>query len=264
MPRPIAARLEGRPTSPAAVVVLFTLSLFGQSSASGQNAAQSPESPEQARNPGPQSEEGNLAKAVQNPVASLISIPIQNLTDYNIGRFARDRNTVLQFQPVLPARISQNWNLITRIIVPVIYQPDITQPHLGTFGLADSVPSFFFSPAKPGKVIWGAGPAFLIPTGTDDMLGPGKFGIGPTFVALMQPGHWTLGVLVNNLFSVAGSSNRPDVNTMTLQYFVNYNLKRGYYVTMQPIISANWNAASGNIWLIPWGGGIASHRQLGN
>jgi hypothetical protein len=206
---------------------------------------------------------GDLTKAVQNPVASLISVPIQNFTDFNIGPFARDRNTVLQFQPVIPARISANWNLISRVIVPVLYQPDISQKHLGTFGLGDTNPSFFFSPAKAGKLIWGVGPAFLLPTATDDALGTGKFCIGPTVVALTQPGHWTIGALVNNLFSVAGPSDRSDVNSMTLQYFVNYNLKKGYFLTSQPIISANWNASSGNVWLVPFGGGIARIFKLG-
>ena len=216
----------------------------------------------QTQNADSQTGGGDLTKAVQNPVASLISVPIQNFTDFNIGPFARDRNTVLQFQPVIPARISENWNLISRVIVRVLYQPDISQKHLGTFGLGDTNP-FFFSPTKAGKLIWGVGPTFLLPTATDDVLGTGKFCIGPTVVALTQPGHWTIGALVNNLFSVAGPSDRSDVNSMTLQYFVNYNLKQGYFLTSQPIISANWNASSGTSWLVPFGGGIARIFKLG-
>jgi len=225
------------------------------------------ETPEQAKQeaqkPDAKASAGDLAKTVQNPVASLISVPIQNFTDFNIGPFARDKNTVLQFQPVIPAQISENWNLITRVIVPLLYQPDISQQHLGTFGLGDTNPSFFLSPAKTGKLIWGGGPTFLIPTATDDVLGTGKFSIGPTVVALLQPGKWTFGVLVNNLFSVAGPSDRADVNSMTLQYFVNYNLKKGYFLTSQPIISTNWNASNGNVWLVPFGGGISRIFKLG-
>jgi hypothetical protein len=206
---------------------------------------------------------GDLAKAAQNPVASLISVPVQNLTDFNVGPYQRVRNTVLQFQPVIPMQLGANWNLITRIIAPVISQPDIAQPHMGTFGLGDTNQSFFLSPAKPGKVIWGAGPTFLIPTATDDSLGTGKFSIGPTAVVLSQPGRWTLGILVNNLWSVAGPKARPDVNTMTLQYFVNYNMKKGYYIALAPIITANWNAPSGNVWLTPVGGGIGRIMRLG-
>ena len=129
--------------------------------------------------------------------------------------------------------------------------------------MGDTNPSFFFSPAKAGKLIWGIGPTLLLPTATDDVLGTGKFSIGPTVVALTQPGHWTIGALVNNLFSVAGPSDRSDVNSMTLQYFLNYNLKKGYFLTSQPIISANWNASNGNVWLVPFGGGIARIFKLG-
>ena len=100
-------------------------------------------------------------------------------------------------------------------------------------------PSFFLTPAKPGKVIWGAGPTFVLPTATDSSLGQGKWSIGPSFVALAQPGRWTLGLLVNNVWSFAGDSNRPTVNQMLLQYFVNYNLKGGWYLashlSSQPI-----------------------------
>jgi hypothetical protein len=200
---------------------------------------------QEAEKPDTKASAGDLAKATQNPVASLVSVPLANVTDFNIGLFGRDRNTVLQAQPVIPISLGQNWNLITRTIGALVYQPTVSQPSQGTFGLNDINPSFFLSPANPGKLIWGAGPTFLLPTASDDVLGTGKFSIGPAIVALVQPGKWTLGVLVNNLWSVAGPSGRPDVNSMTLQYFVNYNLKKGYYITLQPIITANWNAPSG-------------------
>jgi hypothetical protein len=157
---------------------------------------------QEAQKPDVKASAGDLAKATQNPVASLISVPIANVTDFNIGSFGRDRNTVLQFQPVVPIQLSENWNLITRTIGALVYQPDITMSHQGTFGLNDINPSFFLSPAQPGKLIWGAGPTFLIPTASDDVLGTGKFSIGPAIVALVQPGKWTLGVLINNLWSL--------------------------------------------------------------
>ena len=221
------------------------------------------EQKQEAEKPDSKASAGDLAKATQNPVASLISVPVQNVTDFNIGPFDRDRNTVIQVQPVVPISLDQNWNLITRTIGALSFQPDTSEPHGGTFGLGDINPSFFFSPAQPGKLIWGAGPTFLIPTATDNVLGTGKFSIGPAIVALVQPGKWTLGVLVNNLWSVAGPSNRADVNSMTLQYFVNYNLNKGYYLTLQPIISANWNVPSGNVWLVPVGGGVGRIMRLG-
>jgi hypothetical protein len=218
---------------------------------------------QEAEKPDTKASAGDLAKATQNPVASLISVPVSNVTDFNIGPFDRDRNTVIQVQPVIPISLGQNWNLITRTIGAFVFQPDVTQPQQGTFGINDINPSFFLSSANPGKLIWGAGPTFLIPTASDNVLGTGKFCIGPAIVALVQPGKWTLGVLVNNLWSVAGSGSRPDVNSMTLQYFINYNLKKGYYITLQPIISANWNAPSGDIWLVPFGGGIGRIMRLG-
>jgi hypothetical protein len=218
---------------------------------------------QEAQKPDAKGSAGDLAKATQNPVASLISVPVQNITDFNIGPFDRDRNAIVQVQPVIPISLGENWNLITRTIGALAFQPDITQSHGGTFGLGDINPSFFLSPAAPGRLIWGAGPTFLIPTASDDVLGTGKFSIGPAIVALVQPGKWTIGVLINNLWSVAGRRGRPDVNSMTLQYFVNYNLKKGYYVTIQPIITANWNAPNGNVWLVPFGGGIGRIMRLG-
>jgi hypothetical protein len=225
------------------------------------------ETPEQAKQeaqkPDAKASAGDLAKATQNPVASLVSVPMQNLTDFNIGPHGRDRNTVVQFQPVVPFQLNENWNLITRTIGALVYQPTVSRPSQGTFGLNDINPSFFLSPAAPGKLIWGAGPTFLLPTASDDVLGTGEFSIGPGIVALVQPGKWTLGALVNNLWSVAGPRGRPDVNFMTFQYFINYNLKKGYYITIQPIISANWNAPSGNVWLVPFGGGIGRIMRFG-
>jgi hypothetical protein len=221
------------------------------------------EQKQEAQKPDTKASAGDLAKATQNPVASLVSVPLQNFTDFNVGPFARDRNTVIQFQPVVPFQLSENWNLITRTIGALVYQANFAQAQQGTFGFGDLNPSFFLSPAKAGKIIWGAGPTFLLPTASDDVLGTGKFSMGPAVVALVQPGKWTLGVLVSNLWSVAGPSSRADVNSMTLQYFINYNLKKGYYLTSAPINSANWNAPSGNVWLVPIGGGIGRIMRLG-
>jgi hypothetical protein len=205
----------------------------------------------------------DLQKAVQNPVASLISVPVQNNNNFGIGPDDRTQD-VLNIQPVIPVRISQNWNLISRIITPIIYQPTVSQPvNQGAFGFGDLDPTFFLSPAKPGKLIWGVGPAFVLPTATNSVLGQGKWSIGPSIVALLQPGHWTLGALVNNVWSFAGQSARPDVNQMTLQYFINYNLKKGWFITWQPTLTANWEATNGGRWLVPFGGGIGRIMKLG-
>ncbi|HEY6309039.1 MAG TPA: hypothetical protein VI488_21560 [Candidatus Angelobacter sp.] len=165
-----------------------------------------------------QSDSESLQKATQNPVASLISVPLQNNTNFDIGLFDRTQN-VLNIQPVIPIGVSKQWNLIIRWITPIISQPAPGTLNLEVFGIeektpayfagiaiqnnasvsgfGDMTPTFFLSPAKPGKLIWGAGPVFILPTGTSRVLGQGKVSIGPSFVALLQPGHWTIGALIN-------------------------------------------------------------------
>jgi hypothetical protein len=206
-----------------------------------------------------------LQKATQNPVASLISVPIQNNNNFGISPGDRTQD-VLNIQPVIPVGISKNWNLIVRWIMPIVYQPLPIPPadnQTGVYGFGDMVPTFFLSPKKPGKLIWGIGPVFQLPTATSTFLGQGKFGIGPSAVALMQPGHWTLGVLLNNVWSVAGSGSRPSVNQFLFQYFINYNLKKGWYITWQPTLTANWEATNGGRWVVPFGGGLGRIMKLG-
>lgn len=207
-----------------------------------------------------------LQKATQNPVASLISVPVQNNLNFGVNPGYRNQD-VLNIQPVVPIGISKDWNLLVRWIAPVVYQPVPNAPgtpETGEYGLGDMVPTFFISPKKPGKLIWGAGPVLQLPTATNTFLGQGKFGMGPSIVVLSQPGHWTLGVLANNVWSVAGSGSRPDVNQFLLQYFINYNLKKGWFITWQPTLTANWEATDGNTWTVPFGGGIGRIMKLGN
>ncbi|WP_348799635.1 hypothetical protein [Flavobacterium adhaerens] len=144
-----------------------------------------------------QEDASELAKKLANPIASLISVPLQNNTDYGIGANNGTRNT-LNIQPVIPINISENLNLITRMVLPVITQYDITGEGNKENGLSDAVVSGFFSPknSKNGFT-WGVGPALLIPTATDDFLGTEKFGVGPTAVALKQMNGWTIGALMN-------------------------------------------------------------------
>jgi hypothetical protein len=215
-----------------------------------------------------------LAKATQNPVASLISVPIQNNSNFGVGPYNRTQD-ILNIQPVIPARITENWMLISRIIQPIVWQPDATENTGGEYGIGDMNPTFFLSPAKPGKLIWGIGPAMVFPTATSEDLGQGRLSFGPSVVALVQPGHWTLGFLVNNVWSVAGSSHRPSVNQMTLQYFITYNLKKGWNINSGPIVTANWhNQAGGESadgddtppggrWTVPFGGGVGRVTRLG-
>jgi hypothetical protein len=206
-----------------------------------------------------------LQKATQNPVASLISVPVQNNTNFGVNPGYRTQD-VLNIQPVIPIGISKDWNLIVRWITPIVWQPlpnEPGTPETGQYALGDMQPSFFVSPKKPGKLIWGAGPVIQLPTATNTFLGQGKLGLGPSIVLLTQPGHWTLGVLVNNVWSVAGSGSRPDVNQFLLQYFINYNMKKGWFITWQPTLTADWTAASGNQWTVPFGGGVGRIMKLG-
>jgi hypothetical protein len=208
-----------------------------------------------------------LRKAAQNPVASLISVPIQNNNNGGIDPGNRTQN-VLNIQPVIPLKVNDSWNLIVRWITPIIYQPlpaPSPLPQVGFSGLGDMQPTFLLSPRKPHKLIWGVGPIIQVPTATSQYLGQGKLALGPNVVALAMPGHFVMGVLVNNIWSVAGSGSRRDINQLLLQYFVNYNMKKGWYLNTSPILTANWNtpAASGSVWTVPFGGGIGRIMKLG-
>jgi hypothetical protein len=212
-------------------------------------------------------------KAAQNPIASMISLPLQENWNFNIGPADRTQN-VFNIQPVIPVGLGAHWNLITRWVTPVIYQPyaiSIPQPsgpplqhQTGAYGLGDIQPQFYFSPKTGSKVTWGAGPIFLVPTATKtSLLGQGKFGIGPTFVALAQPGKWTVGVLANNIWSVAGHADRLDVNQFLIQPFINFNLKRAWYLSFSPTMTANWEMQHGGRWVVPLGGGPGRVWRLG-
>jgi hypothetical protein len=180
-----------------------------------------------------------LAKQTQNPVASLISVPFQGNWDFGIG----DREatgTTLNIQPVAPFGLTPTWNVILRVIMPVQSQP--AEGGQRFTGMGDTTMTVFFSPAKTGKVIWGAGPAMLIPTATNQNLGTEKFGLGPSVVALVQPGQWTVGALWNQIWSVDGANDREDVNAMYLQPFANYNLGQGLAAGAVVESSTNWEA----------------------
>jgi len=256
--------------------ILLALSVFLLSSLPllAQDAPVGPEGAQLAtqQTPAAASNAEELRKQSQNPIASLISVPIQDNFNFNIGPADRTQN-VLNIQPVIPLKVTKDWNLIIRWITPIIYQPlpipqetGPTNQTAGVYGLGDMNPSFFFSPSKPHKLIWGVGPTFVLPTATNTtFLGQGKLSMGPSIVALVQPSHWTLGILANNVWSVAGHSNldKPAVNQFLLQWFVNYNMKKGWYLTTSPIVTANWRATDGNVWTVPFGGGVGRIMKLG-
>jgi len=203
-----------------------------------------------------------LAKKTQNPVADLISIPLQNNFNFGVGP-----NNVTQYvgnlQPVIPIKLTEEWNLITRTILPILNQPSPADGIQSEFGLGDLNPTLFLSPAKPGALIWGVGPTFTFPTATDTSLGSGKWSMGPAGVVLTMQGPWVIGVLANQQWSVAGDSDRRSVSQMLIQPFVNYNLPDGWYLTSSPVITANWMAGSGNQWTVPLGGGFGKLWRVG-
>ena len=228
------------------------------------------------------SDDSKVLTTFQNPVGDLISVPFQNNANFPIGRFSRVQD-VLNIQPVVPIHLNDDWLLISRWITPVVYQPDLgsaCQPDGaagsvlcqlretnsardgGANGLGDLNPTFFLSPAHPGKLIWGFGPTFLLPTATAPTLGQGKWGAGPSLVVLTQPKHWTLGFLSNNIWSFAGNKGRPRVNQFLTQYFVTYNMEHGWFLTSSPIITADWRAPDHNQWLVPFGGGFGKMSRF--
>ncbi|MDR3491384.1 MAG: neuromedin U [Gammaproteobacteria bacterium] len=197
-----------------------------------------------------------LAKKAQNPVENMISIPFDNNWNYNFTPANRTQY-VLNMKPVIPFELTPSWNLILRTIIPVLHQPELNPPFNGNrSGLGDINPSLFLSPGKPREIIWGLGPTMIFPTATNQQLGQGKYSLGPSLVILSMPKQWVLGILTYNVWSVGGQSNRHSVNQFTLQYFINYNFPHGWYITTQPVITANWTATSKNRWTVPFGIGV--------
>jgi hypothetical protein len=189
----------------------------------------------------------NLAKKLSNPVASLISLPLQSNFDFGMGDGSGWRYT-LNVQPVIPVKLSADWNLISRTIIPIIHQGNVTGPNTSQSGLGDIVQSFFFSPNKTEPLIWAVGPVVLIPTATNDALGGEKWGLGPTALALKQKNGWTYGLLANHIWSVAGDSSRADVSATFIQPFLSYSTKDAWTFSINTESTYDWNSKS---WSVP-------------
>jgi hypothetical protein len=195
-------------------------------------------------------DEDALAQQLANPVASLISLPFQFNYDEGIGPADDGSRLVLNVQPVIPFSVGEDWNIISRTIVPLVDQSEIFPAAGSQTGLGDTVQSLFLSPKAPtaGGIIWGLGPVFLLPTATDDLLGTGKWGIGPTGVVLRQQGPWTVGGLANHIWSVAGDDNRADVSQTLLQPFASYTTPDAWTFTLQTESTYNWETEK---WAVP-------------
>jgi hypothetical protein len=195
------------------------------------------------------SSEEELAKKLQNPVAPLIRVPFQLNYDRNIGPEDDGYRWTLNIQPVIPFSLSGDWNLISRTILPVIHQDEIFPGAGDQTGIGDAVQSLFLSPVAPWSGwIWGGGPAFLLPTGSDELLTADKWGAGPTAVALRQQGPWTYGALVNHIWSFAGEGDRPDVDATFLQPFLSYTTSTAWTFAVSTESTYDWDNED---WSVP-------------
>jgi hypothetical protein len=200
----------------------------------------------------------DLAKQDQNPVTRLYIMRFEDNAQFGFG----PDNKVLNFfriQPIIPIDLNENWSLLTRAIIPIAHQP---WPE-STDGLSDTNVTMFVTPARAGKFVWGVGPALLLPTATDEIIGTGKWSAGPALAGIYSTGPWLAGAVIQNLWSFAGDDGRKDVNTMTLRPLINYNLPHGWYLTSSPSIAANWEADGDNRWLVPLGGGVGKIFTVG-
>jgi hypothetical protein len=209
----------------------------------------------------------DLAKKSQNPIASMISLPFQNNTSFGIGDYDRTQN-VFNIQPVFPVSLGRKWSLVNRTIIPIIHQPDATSSSGAWDGLGDiNLTSFVVAPPM-GNVMLGLGPIIVFPTATDLNVGDRAWAFGPSAIVVVTPGKWVVGLLASNTFGFEkGGSNlggaEEERNSFLAQYFVNYNLKHGWFVTSAPIITADWNAPADNRWIVPFGGGVGRVFKIG-
>jgi hypothetical protein len=205
-----------------------------------------------------------LAKIAQNPVGNLISVPFQNNTNLNFGPEKGTQN-ILNIQPVVPISINDDWNIITRTILPVIWQPALGPNDGSLSGIGDLQFNAFLSPAKPGEWIWGAGAIVQAPTQSNTKLGNDNWGLGPTFVVLhLDKGSpWVYGVLINNVWSLTSNKQGGSYSNGVIQPFVNYNFEGGFYLTSAPILTVAWKADSGQQWTVPVGGGVGKIFHIG-
>jgi len=225
--------------------------------------AEEPTPAAEERIPAAAKSEDQLAKEAQNPVADIYSFPFQDNIGLNYGPQKGVQN-VLNFQPVIPIHAGPV-NIIARTIIPLVSNPALSSEQSGVTGLGDINFTAFVSPAKPGALIWGIGPVLSFPTATSPQVGSqSTWGLGPSAVLLTMPGPWVIGLVTNVVWSIAGDSG----NSFLLQYFVNYNLGHGWYVTTSPIITAAWNlpTASGVTsaqWTVPFGAGLGKLQKFG-
>lgn len=206
-----------------------------------------------------------LAKKLQNPIGDLYSFPFQNSTNFRYGP-NRGTQNILNIQPVIPIHINQDWNVITRTILPLIWQPSLQPGRSVPFGTGSATFSAFLSPSRPvDGWLWGVGPVIQLPTASDSSLGSNVWGGGPTGVLVYMKGPWVAGVLANNVWSFGGRPGPGGTryNTFLAQPFLNYNFGEGWYVGTSPIITANWLTAGDKAWTLPLGAQVGRVIKIG-
>jgi len=203
--------------------------------------------------------EASLAKAAQNPVANMVSLPLQ--WNYTSGG-GLDSSTalVLNVEPVLPLPIGEHWLIVSRTVVPFVSLP--LPNGRQSSGIADIQEQAYFTAAKPQKITWALGPVFSFPTATNYLARTGQWGMGPTAVVLAMPRQWVIGVLVNNIWRIGGEAHGEVLNTFTLQPFINFNLPRAWAISTAPLITSNWSAPDDDRWTVPIGLGISKVTHI--
>ena len=268
IPRALALELPAGHTAPGAAevsvsgqgveVVQANQPALAQAAGPAAGGGQEQETPQELRN-----EEASLARQLANPVASLISVPFQFNYDRGIGVQENIQRANLNIQPVVPFQLSANWNLISRTILPVVNLQGAAGPETGQLNFGDTVQSLFLSPAKPGPkgVIWGVGPVALLPTATGQLSGLNQWGLGPTGVALVQRGPWTVGALANHLWSVANNGSNSNVNATFLQPFLAYTTTNAWTISLNTESTYDWAADQ---WAVPLNLVVTKVTKLGN
>ena len=197
-----------------------------------------------------------LAKASQNPIADMISLPVRNTTNFGASPDHNKIQNLVTLSPLIPIKLTSNWNLITRTVIPILYQPALTPGGSREFGVSDINVTAWVARSESRRLIWGLGPTIFLPTAMEKTLGTGKWSAGPSIAMVAQPKNWVLGFLAYNVWSFAGYKDRASVNQLLLQTFVNYNLPKGWYLTTAPFLSANWKLPNDDRWMVPAGGGF--------
>ncbi|MDH3982216.1 MAG: hypothetical protein OES84_04865, partial [Kiritimatiellaceae bacterium] len=201
------------------------------------------------------SERSDEATIAQNPMADIMKLEIENRFDFGYGH--KDGIKFIQtYRPSMVAGFSKHWNIINRIDLPFIYQPGTVPGEKDSFGLGDTTYESFIGSSKARTIFLGFGPAFQIPTATDNQIGTRKWSTGLSANGTLVKGPMVAGLRANHLWSVAGDDNRPDVNMTTIEYYLYANLGHGWWIGTSPACTANWEADSGEQWILPLGGGI--------